>query len=137
LRHAVLGIASRIVLVTVFACAALLLAGIGLYGVVSYGVNGRIREFGIRLALGAHRDSIARLVLSQSARLAASGIALGLLISIPIAKLMSLLLFRVQPFDAVALSTGASALIAVTLVASYVPARRAASTDPAVLLHDD
>ena len=81
-------------LVLVFALAALLLAGMGLYGVVPYSVSGRTREFGARLALGARRDSIAWLVVKQSARLAARGLALGLLISIPIAKLMSLLLFR-------------------------------------------
>ena len=125
------------VLVTAFASCALVLAGLGLYGVVAYNVARRTREFGIRLCLGANRRDIARLVIAQSVRVAITGVAAGLLISLPMARLMSLALFRVQPFDPPALIFATIALTSVVLLAGFGPARRAAATDPAITLRDE
>ena len=117
-----------------FAAAALLLSGIGLYGVVAYGVAERTREFGIRSALGASRADVLRLVLSEGTRLAAFGLAAGLLAALAAARLLSTMLFGVSSSDGLTFCGVALLLMAVGLAASYIPARRATRVDAAVAL---
>jgi putative ABC transport system permease protein len=118
----------------IFAGAALALAAVGIYGITSYSVAQRSQEMGVRLALGASRSGILRLVLGQSLRLALAGVAVGLLGSFLLTGLMSSLLFDVAAADPVTFAIVAATLIVVTLAASYVPAWRATRVDPMVAL---
>jgi putative ABC transport system permease protein len=119
----------RTALVLMFALLALFVASIGLYGVMSYLVGQRVREFGIRMAVGASRGAVLRLVLGHAAKLVAFGIAVGLVGAVLLARLIGSLLYGVAPFDAGTLA-GVSILLAlVALSASYIPARRAAQAD--------
>ncbi len=124
-------------LLTVFACVALLLAAAGIYAVLSYDVVQRTREIGIRLALGALPSSVTRLVMGRAARLAAVGLVVGGVASIALTRLIRGLLFEVVPGDATTLVAVASVFGGVALAASYLPARRAVRTDPAVALRDE
>ncbi len=113
-----------------FAVTALLLGVVGLYGVVAYSVSQRNREIGVRMALGAQRSSVYRLILTEAGWLVGIGITIGLICSVAAATLMRGLLFSVRSWDLPTL-TGVAAILAVSaLLASYVPARRAASVDP-------
>ena len=124
-------------LVGTFAIIALVLAAVGVYGVVSYAVAQRTREIGVRIALGAQRTAVLRLVLGQGVRLTLIGIALGLVGSLAGAKLLAGLLFGVTARDPVTF-TGVPLLLAlVAVIACYLPARRAASVDPAIALRAD
>jgi predicted permease len=114
-----------------FAGASLLLAGAGLYGVIASSVTDRRREFGVRLALGATRSDVARLVLRTGAALAGTGAALGLGGAVALVRGMESLLYGVPGFDPVSFAAAGALLFAVALTASYLPARRAALTDPA------
>ena len=118
----------------IFAAIALLLASVGLYAVVSYSVVQRTREIGIRQALGAERRDILRLVLGQGLRLAAIGLALGLLVSLGLTRYISSLLFGVSPTDGLTLAGVSLVLLGVAAVASYLPARRATKIDPITAL---
>jgi len=120
-----------------FAITALLLAVVGLYGVVAYSVRQRTREIGVRMALGAPRASVYRLVLREAGRLIAVGLVFGLVGSVAAASLMRSLLFNVSAWDASALAGVAVVLAASALLASYLPARRAVSIDPVEALHGD
>jgi predicted permease len=113
-----------------FAALALVLGVVGLYGVIAYSVSQRTREIGVRMALGAQRSSVYKLVLSEAGRLIAVGVVLGLAGSIGAAMLMGKLLFGVQAWDAGTLAVVAVVLAAAALTASYFPARRAASVNP-------
>ena len=113
-----------------FAALALVLGVVGLYGVIAYSVSQRTREIGVRMALGAQRSSVYQLVLREAARLIAVGIAVGLTGSIGAAMLMRKLLFGVQAWDAGTLLGVAVMLAAAAMLASYFPARRAASVNP-------
>ena len=113
-----------------FAVAALWLGAIGLYGVISYSVSRRTREIGVRMALGARPAAVYRLILAQAGYVAALGIALGLACAIPAAALLRTLLFGVQSWDLPTLAGVAAALAICALLASYLPARRAASVNP-------
>jgi predicted permease len=124
-------------IVTAFALSSLLLASVGLYGVVAYGVAERLKEFGVRLALGATPADVSGLVLRQGTRLTAAGALLGLGGAVALALWMRSLLFGVQPLDPVVFAAAGALLFAVSLIASYVPARRASLTDPAVTLRAD
>jgi putative ABC transport system permease protein len=117
-------------IVTTFALSSLLLASVGLYGVMAHGVTERTREFGVRLALGASRREVLGQVLRRGSRLAVSGAVLGLGGGIALALVMRNLLFGVTPLDPLNFVAAGSLLIAVALAASYIPARRAAATDP-------
>ena len=117
-------------LVGSFAGMALLLGVVGLYGVIAYSVSQRTREIGVRMALGAHRDSIHRMVLREAGRLAIAGIAIGLVFSVGAGSLMRGLLFGVRSWDASVLCAVVGVLAAAALLASYLPARRAASVNP-------
>ncbi len=118
-----------------FAALALLLSIVGLYGVIAYSVSQRTREIGVRMALGAQRSSVYRLILGEAVRLAAAGIAAGLLCSLAATILIRKLLFDVQTWDVTILGSVAVVLAAAALFASYIPARRAASINPTEALH--
>jgi predicted permease len=113
-----------------FAAMALLLGVVGLYGVIAYSVNQRTREIGVRMALGAQRSSVYQLIMKEAGWLAGVGIAAGILCSIGAATLIRSLLFGVRSWDAATLAAVAAVLAISALVASYVPARRAAKVDP-------
>jgi len=115
-----------LVLIGGFATVALFLAVLGLYGVISYAVSRRAREFGIRMALGAGHDGIVRMVLAEGARLAGVGIGVGLLGALWLTDLLAGLLFGTRPHEPLALAGVAALLAGVSLAASYLPARRAA-----------
>jgi len=120
-----------------FAALALLLGLVGLYGVVAYSVGRRTREIGVRIALGAQRRAIFKLVLKEAGWLSAIGIAAGIVCSIVAANLMHGMLFGVGSWDAPTLVAVASGLGAATLLASYLPARRAASVNPVEALRTE
>jgi macrolide transport system ATP-binding/permease protein len=121
-------------LVAGFASLALLLGVVGLYGVIAYSVSRRTREIGVRMALGAQRGSVYQLVMKEALWLTVMGVVAGLLCSLAAAKAIRGLLFRVQAWDAGILISTAGALAIASLLASYIPARRAAKVDPMVAL---
>jgi putative ABC transport system permease protein len=118
----------------VFAAAALLLAVLGVYGVLSYSVKQRRREIGIRMALGARGADVTRLVVGQGLRLVALGVTLGVAAALALGRGMAGLLFGVQPADPATLAAVAGVLGVTAVGASYLPARRAARVDPATVL---
>jgi len=117
-----------------FAALALILAMIGLYGLVSYSVSQRTRELGIRIALGAQQKNVMRLVLGEGARLTVLGVVFGLLAALGLTQLMRSLLFGVSALDAVTFASVAVVLAVVAVIACCIPARRAMRTDPAAAL---
>jgi putative ABC transport system permease protein len=117
-----------------FALLALLLAAIGLYGLIAYSVAQRTREFGIRYALGAQVRDVLRLVVGQGARLTALGLALGLLAAAAVARLMETLLFRTKAYDPLVFAGVAFLLAAIGLLAALLPALRATKADPVAAL---
>jgi predicted permease len=123
-----------LLLVGTFAAAALLLAAVGIYGVVAYSVARRTREIGVRMALGAQRQDVLRLVVGEGARLAAVGVVLGIGASLAVTRLVSSLLFGVGANDPTTFLLVAAVLAGVALLASYLPARRAMRLDPNVAL---
>jgi predicted permease len=118
----------------VFAGMALLMAVIGLYGVIGYAVTQRTQELGVRMALGAQPGEILRLVLGQGMRLAGAGAAIGLVVSLIASRLLRNELFHVSSFDPLTFALMAAVLIGAALLASYIPARRATRVDPMVAL---
>jgi predicted permease len=117
-------------LVSVFGGLALLLSAMGIYGVISYSVAQRTREFGVRMALGASTRDLLRLVMSAGVRLALFGIGAGLLLGAAAARMASTMLFGVKPHDVMTFAVSPIIVAMVALLASYVPARRAAKLDP-------
>ena len=120
-----------------FGALALLLAMIGLYGVLAYTVTRRRKEFGIRIALGAQKNSIVGLILRDVALLLAVGISCGIAISYWATRLMEQMLFGLKARDAGTMIISAALLVSVALVAAYLPARRATRTDPILALRDE
>ena len=118
------------VLLSVFAGMSLILASVGVYGIMAYSMTQRRQEIGIRIALGATRRGILGLVLRQAGVLSAIGVALGILLALPLTRLLGALLFQVSPFDGEALIAVAVMLIGIGLAAAAIPALRAANTDP-------
>jgi ABC-type antimicrobial peptide transport system permease subunit len=112
----------------------MLLASIGIYGVVSYWVSQRTREIGIRSALGARQSDILQLVLGHGMLLAVAGTTIGLTAALALTRFLASLLFGVSSHDVIAMAAAAAALIAIALVASYIPAHRAAKVDPLIAL---
>jgi len=127
---------TNMTLLTIFGAVALVLSAIGIYGVLAFGVAQRIREFGIRQALGADRSSILSLVLKQGLRTAGLGMALGLAGSVALGRYLQTLLFGVTPTDVGVFGGVTVLLFGVAMVACYVPARRATRVDPMVALRD-
>jgi putative ABC transport system permease protein len=121
-------------LLTIFAGVALVLAAVGIFGVLSYAVSQRTREIGIRMALGAHGRSVIALVVRQAMILVACGVAAGLGFGLLLSQTMARMLFDVAPTDPATYATVAAVLAVVALFASYVPARRATRVDPIVAL---
>jgi putative ABC transport system permease protein len=113
---------------------ALLLAGVGTYGVMSYVVSQRTNEIGIRMALGAQRRDVVRMVFRQGGVLIAAGVGLGMLLALGGARLMRDLLFGVAPFDALTYVSVAALLAGIAFLACAIPARRAMRVDPMVAL---
>lgn len=121
-------------LLAAFALVALLLAAVGIFGVMSLEVGGRRREFGIRLALGARSGEVLRLVLAQGMRLALGGLALGLAAAAALARLLESQLYGVAPLDPLTFATVSAVLACVALLACYLPARQATQADPIAAL---
>lgn len=118
----------------IFSGVALVLAIVGIYGVISYAVAQRMHEMGIRMALGADKKDIFRLVIGRGLKLAGIGIAIGLVAPFTLTRLMSSLLYKVSPADPLTIIGSAILFLAAALLASYIPARRASRTDPMVAL---
>ena len=124
-------------MVASFALTALLLAGLGIYGVVSYMVSERTHEIGIRLALGAQKENIMRMVVRQGLKLAIAGAGVGLVGALIVSQLMAGLLYGVRPTDPLTFASVALLLIGVALFACYVPGRRAIRVDPMIALRHE
>ncbi|HEY7333898.1 MAG TPA: ABC transporter permease [Bryobacteraceae bacterium] len=127
----------NVLLLTIFAAIALLLAMVGIYGVISYSVEQRTHEIGIRAALGANRRDTVRLVLGQALRVAAVGIVCGTAASAALTRLLSAQLFAVKPLDPLTFVSVPAILLATAIAAAYVPALRAARVDPAIALRHE
>jgi putative ABC transport system permease protein len=121
-------------LLVAFSLVALTLAAVGISGVVSFSVSQRSREIGIRMALGAQKDDVIRLVLKHSMAAALIGVGVGLAASLALTRFLTGLLFDVKPMDPIVLGSAALILASVAFVACYLPARRATKVDPIVAL---
>jgi putative ABC transport system permease protein len=128
---------SNFLLLSVFGAVALALAMVGVYGLLSYIVVQRTPELGIRLALGGQPRDLRRLILREGARLVAAGVALGIPAALVLGRVTRGLLYEVQPGDAVTLAGAVGTLVAVALIASYLPARRATRVDPLTALRSE
>ena len=122
------------ILLGIFAALALALSSIGIYGVISYLAGQRTHEIGIRMAIGAQRSDVLRLILGQGARMALIGVAAGLAGSLALTRVMAKLLFGVSAYDPLTFLAVACLLILVALAACYIPARRAMRIDPMAAL---
>ncbi|HYT19195.1 MAG TPA: FtsX-like permease family protein [Candidatus Polarisedimenticolia bacterium] len=121
-------------LLGIFASFALILAAVGIYGLIAYSITQRTQELGIRIALGAQRRDVLRLVLRQGTRLTLFGLALGVAAALGITRLMTSLLFGTSPTDPLTFAGVAGLLVFVALLACFIPARRATRIDPLVAL---
>jgi len=119
-------------LLTLFGGLALVLAAIGVYGVLSYSVNQQTREIGIRMAMGAERAHVLRLVVGQGLRLAGVGVLLGVIVAVAVMRQLSGLLFGVSAYDPMTFAAVAVLLVLVAFLACYIPARRATCVNPLV-----
>jgi ABC-type antimicrobial peptide transport system permease subunit len=120
-----------------FGALALLLAMIGLYGLLNYLVTQRLVEFGVRMALGAEPGSIVRLMLRDVGLVLAGGVAAGLALSLPVVSLMRRMLFGLEPHDTATIATAVFLLSILGLIAGYLPARRATKVDPMIALRSE
>ena len=118
------------VLLTAFALVALILAGVGVYGVMAYSVSQRTQEFGVRMALGATAQSVFRMVLGQALRLVIVGVIAGLVAAGALTRLLDTLLFQTEPLDPLTYAATALVLLLVAIFALYVPARRGTRIAP-------
>ena len=124
-------------LITAFGAIALLLAAVGVYGVIAYGVTQRLREFGIRVALGATQGAVARMVIGQGISTALIGAVIGLAAALALSGALSTLVYGVAPHDLASLGSAVAVMLLVAGIASYIPARRASTVDPAVALRNE
>jgi putative ABC transport system permease protein len=127
----------RTVLLSIFAALALTLAVVGLYGVMSYTVSRRTHEIGVRMAMGARREDVLRLVVGQGFKLAMVAVAIGIIGAWALVRTLSSLLYGVRPLDPLTFVVAALALTAAALLATYLPARRATKVDPIVALRHE
>jgi predicted permease len=123
-----------VLLVTIFATLGILLAALGIYGVISYSVTQKTQEIGVRMALGATRGRVQRAVFAQTLRLAVAGLAVGTLASLGAARLIASLLFATSPWDPVAYAAMGGLLLSISLLSGYFPARRASRIEPMTAL---
>jgi putative ABC transport system permease protein len=126
-----------LILLGVFGALALVLGAIGIYGVIAYSVAQRTHEIGIRMALGARRGDVVRMILAQGAKIASAGVVIGVIASFGLTRLMANLLFSVSPADPATFAAVAVVLLLVALLASYVPARRTLRVDPMIALRHE
>jgi ABC-type antimicrobial peptide transport system permease subunit len=124
-------------MVGLFALTSLLLAALGIYGVISYLVNERTHEIGIRLALGAGKAGILQMILGQGLRLALTGAVAGLVCALIVSRFIATLLYGVRPTDPLTFSAVAILFLGIALLACYLPARRATKVDPLVALRSE
>ena len=120
-----------------FAATALLLACLGIYALLAYAARRRTNEIGVRLALGAEPRDVVTLFVGQAGRIGLAGLVLGLALAVAVARTLSGTLFAVDPFDPRLFAGTAAALLAVVLLAAYVPARRASRIDPMIALRNE
>ena len=119
-----------VALLGLFGLLALALASIGLYGIMAYSVNGRKREIGVRMALGATRKSVLWLILKQGMSLVVAGVMIGLVAALVVGRLLARMLYGIRASDPISVAGAACVLLAVALVACYLPARSASRRDP-------
>ena len=124
----------RTLLLGIFAALALLLASVGIYGVISYSVTQRTHEIGIRMALGAQARDVSKLVIREGVAMALIGVTIGLAASLVLTRLMESLLFEVSTTDQSIFAGVGALLVAVAVLACWIPARRASTVDPMVAL---
>jgi predicted permease len=125
-----------VALLSVFGLLALVLASIGLYGIQAYSVTQRKREIGLRMAVGAGRASVLRLILQQGMSLVLTGVLIGFVATLFVGRLLSTMLYGVSPSDPLSIAVAAGVLLAVALLACYLPARRATRIDPIIALRE-
>jgi ABC-type antimicrobial peptide transport system permease subunit len=118
-----------------FAGVALVLAAVGLFGLMSYSVSRRTNEIGIRMALGARQQDVLRLVMSESKVLVVAGVALGVTMALAASQLVTRFLFGLAPTDILSIAVAVLVMLCVSAIAGYLPARRASRVDPMVALH--
>jgi putative ABC transport system permease protein len=138
MEHIVAGAVARqrfsMLLLAIFAGIALVLAAVGIYGVMSYSVAQQTREIGIRMALGARHSDVLKMTVKQGAQLVGAGLVIGLVVAFGLTRVMTSLLFGISATDPVTFLSIGGVLLAVALLASYIPALRATRVDPMVAL---
>jgi ABC-type antimicrobial peptide transport system permease subunit len=132
--NAMANLSFTMLLVSLAAVLALVLGAVGLYGVLSYRVTRRTQEIGVRMALGAEAATVRRMFVWQGGRIALIGIVVGLVVALALTRYIQTLLFNVGRFDATAFAVTSAVMLAVALLASYLPALRASRVDPVVAL---
>jgi ABC-type antimicrobial peptide transport system permease subunit len=132
-----LGIDANTVLLGTFAALALLLAGVGLYGLMTYAVSRRTHEIGIRMALGAQLNDVLRATLNDGARLVLAGAVLGFIVAVALSRLIVKLLYGVKTSDPLIYAGAGFLLAAVAVMATHLPARRTSRVDPMVALRNE
>lgn len=134
LSHSVSQRRFNMLLLSIFAAVAITMSVVGIYGVMSFSVTQRIHEIGVRIALGAQAGNVLRMIVWRGMSLALIGVALGLAAALALSRVLKNLLFEVSPTDSATFTFITLLLVAVALIASYIPARRATKVDPLVAL---